>query len=99
MWHMDQDWKGLQEYTPWVKKLPSEYIRGHIRVGSQPLPDTPTKDDLKTLLKWVHADEIMVYASDYPHWDWDEPKTFLQGFDKHLRQRILVDNARELYCL
>lgn len=99
MWHMDQDWKGLKEYTPWVKKLPSDYIRGHIRVGSQPMPDMPTQDDLKTLLRWVHADEIMVYASDYPHWDWDEPSTFLQGFDPSLRQKIMVDNARGLYDL
>ena len=34
---MDADWKAVRDYTPWVKKLPSEYIRGHIRFGSQPM--------------------------------------------------------------
>jgi len=97
IWHMDQDWKGLRDYTPWVKKLPSEYLRQHIRFGSQPMPNTPTPKDLEILLDWLHADEVMVFASDYPHWDWDEPDNFLKGFDESLRQRIMVDNARELY--
>ena len=49
MWHMDGDWKGLRDYTPWVKKLPSEYLRQHIRFGSQPMPNMPTKADLINL--------------------------------------------------
>ena len=97
MWHMDQDWKGLRDYTPWVKKLPSEYMRQHIRFGSQPMPNTPTEADLETMLRWMHADETMVFASDYPHWDWDVPTNFLTGFDPAFRQKIMADNARELY--
>ena len=99
MWHMDQDWKGLRDYTPWVKRLPSEYLRSNIRFGSQPLPNTPTKKDMETFLDWMRADEVMVFASDYPHWDWDEPSGFLDGYDETLRQKILVENARELYGL
>ena len=34
MWHMDSDWKALRDQTPWLKRLPSEYFRDHIRVGS-----------------------------------------------------------------
>jgi predicted TIM-barrel fold metal-dependent hydrolase len=99
MWHMDADWKSVRDYTPWVKRLPSDYLRDHIRFGSQPMPNTPTPADLKTLLAWLHAEEVMVYASDYPHWDWDEPSTFLAGFEDSFRQRVMVDNARALYGL
>ena len=97
MWHMDGDWKGLRDYTPWIKRLPSEYLREHIRFGSQPMPNTPTPGDLKTLLNWLHADEVMMFASDYPHWDWDEPSTFLATYDEAFRQRIMADNAKEFY--
>jgi predicted TIM-barrel fold metal-dependent hydrolase len=97
LWHMDGDWKGLRDYTPWVKKLPSEYLRQHIRFGSQPMPNVPTKQDLVTFLKWMWADEVLVFASDYPHWDWDEPSTFLAGFDQDFRRKVMVENARELY--
>ncbi|MEM7533104.1 MAG: amidohydrolase family protein [Chloroflexota bacterium] len=97
MWHMDTDWKGLRDYTPWVKKLPSEYLRSNIRFGSQPMPNTPTRADLEKYLEWMWADEVMVFASDYPHWDWDEPNMFLAGFDKDFRRRVMYENAKELY--
>ena len=97
MWHMDGDWKGLRDYTPWVKKLPSDYLRQHIRFGSQPMPNVPTREDLKTFLRWMWADEVLVFASDYPHWDWDEPSTFLAGLDENLRRKIMVENAQDLY--
>jgi predicted TIM-barrel fold metal-dependent hydrolase len=97
MWHMDGDWKGLRDYTPWVKKLPSEYVRSNIRFGSQTMPDMPTKADLVRFLEWLHADEVLLFASDYPHWDWDEPSAFLQGFDPDLRHAIMIGNAQKLY--
>ena len=59
----------------------------------------PTRADLKTFLKWLRADEILVYASDYPHWDWDDPKTVLPGIDGDLRRRIFAETACEMYGL
>jgi predicted TIM-barrel fold metal-dependent hydrolase len=97
MWHMDADWKGIRDYTPWVKKLPSEYLRNNIRFGTQPLPNVPTKADRDTFLRWVWADEILVFASDYPHWDWDEPSTFLTDIDPVLRHKMMYTTAHELY--
>ncbi len=97
LWQMDADWKALRDYTPWVKRLPSEYLRQHIRFGTQPMTQTPTKADLKTFLEWLRADEVLVFASDYPHWDWDEPSTCLKGFGKALRKRVMAGNAIELY--
>jgi predicted TIM-barrel fold metal-dependent hydrolase len=43
------------------------------------------------------ADNMVMFSSDYPHWDFDNPKMALQPIRKDLRQRILVDNALELY--
>ena len=99
MWHFDADWKALREYTPWVKRLPSEYLREHIRLGTQPLAAPPGKRDLAVLLEWMHAAETLVYASDFPHWDWDEPKSTLARFPEALRAPIFGDNARELFSL
>ena len=98
MWHMDADWKSTRDYTPWVKKLPSEYIRQHIRFGSQPMEQPPTRADRNKFLEWLHADEILVYASDYPHWDWDDPTTVLPGISPELKRCIFVENACELYA-
>jgi predicted TIM-barrel fold metal-dependent hydrolase len=97
MWHMDADWKSVRDYTPWVKKLPSEYLRANIRFGTQPLPNIPTRADRDTFLRWVWADEVLVFASDYPHWDWDEPSTFLTDVDPGLRNKIMYETAADLY--
>ena len=57
----------------------------------------PTEADLETFLEWLRADEVLVYASDYPHWDWDEPGAILPGCDRTLRRRVMVENAKEFY--
>ena len=58
----------------------------------------PTRADLKKFLEWLHADEVLVYASDYPHWDWDNPATLLPGISAELKQRVFAENARDLYA-
>lgn len=98
IWQLDADWKSLRDYTPWLKRPPSEYLREHIRFGSQPIEEPPTSDDLMRLLDWLHADETLVFCSDFPHWDWDEPTTALPSrLPPRLKRRIFVENALELY--
>ena len=97
MWHMDADWKSTREYTPWIKRPPSEYLREHIRFGSQPMEQPPKASDLRIFLEWLHADEILLFGSDYPHWDWDEPTKVWQKIPASMRRRVFFENAQELY--
>ena len=77
-----------------AKGVVFETVTLHVGVGTfRPL----TEADMERFMEWLHADEVLVYASDYPHWDWDEPTAILAGFDPHLRRRVLVENASELY--
>ena len=59
----------------------------------------PDRKSLETFLDWLHADEILVFASDYPHWDWEEPAFFMRSLDKKLRPSVMYDTAAELYGL
>jgi len=97
LWHFDADWKALREYTPWVKRLPSDYVWKNVRFGTQPMIEPPSRRDIDIFLKWIHAEDTLVFASDYPHFDWDEPNAFLKGFDANLQSRIFSENARLLY--
>ena len=97
LWQLDADWKALRDYTPWVKRLPSEYVAASVRFGSQPMVEPPSRRHLETFLQWIRAEDVLVFSSDYPHFDWDEPSTFLQGFEASLRRKILGENARKLY--
>ena len=97
MWRLDADWKGLRTKYPWIKRLPSQYMRESIRFGSQPINEPESEADHRTFLEWLHADELLVFASDYPHWDWDEPSATFTGLDEPLRRRIFYQTALETY--
>lgn len=99
MWHMDADWKSLREQTPWLKKLPSQYFREHIRVGSQPLHEPEKPIQLVQMLEDIHADETLIYCSDFPHFDWDDPVSTFPELPKQLHKRIFCENAKELFKL
>lgn len=47
----------------------------------------------------VDAGRTVMFSSDYPHWDFDNPRMALAPIRKDLRGRILADNAIELYGL
>jgi predicted TIM-barrel fold metal-dependent hydrolase len=99
MWHMDADWKSLRDQTPWVKRLPSAYVREHIRLGSQPLLEPETDAQFFCMLDALHAEETLVYASDWPHWDWDDPATTFPKLPERLHRRVFAENAREMFGL
>ncbi len=98
-WRMDADWKGLRYQTPWVKRLPSEYILEHVRFGSQPIEDPDRPEALEKLIEWMDGERTLLYSSDYPHWDWDDPAQSFTTLPAPLRQRIMADNARETFNL
>ncbi|HUZ02775.1 MAG TPA: hypothetical protein VMU89_20720 [Thermomicrobiaceae bacterium] len=40
-----------------------------------------------------------MFASDYPHWDFDSPETSLPPMPEEMRRRVLAETARELFKL
>lgn len=99
MWRLDREWKSLRAEVPWLKRPPREYILEHMRFGLQPLEDEMPLAHLHQTLEMMSAERILLFATDYPHWDFDDPSYVAQRIPKHMRQRILIDNARELYRL
>ncbi len=99
-WSLDTHWRSLQMEVPWLTRRPSEYIREHVVFGTQPtiVPDDPRQ--LLELLDMIDGASTLVYASDYPHWDFDAPQRFLpREVPDETRRRILGLNALELYGL
>src|SRR5690606_6298765 len=99
MWRMDMDWKGLRHQTPWVEKLPSEYLVDHIRFASQPMEEPEDPKDIETIIEWMHGDRTLMFASDYPHWDWDDPAVTFTQLPDDLRHRIFAENAADTFGL
>jgi predicted TIM-barrel fold metal-dependent hydrolase len=96
-WRLDKDYKGNRSECPWLKRLPSEYIRDHVRCSTQPIDEPSKPEHLLQLLDMVDAAQTVLYASDYPHWDFDNPKVAFSHVPAPLRERIFVGNALDLY--
>jgi uncharacterized protein len=97
-WRMDANYKRIRHETPWLRQTPGHYLTEHFYFGSHPLAQPEDPAELLHVVELTGADRI-VYASDYPHWDWDEPDRVLlrDGFSSELREQIAHGNASSLY--
>lgn len=100
MWRIDKEWKGLRHNTPWVKRLPSEYMREHIRMTLQPVDAPPDPVHLRQIIEQIESDEMLMFSTDYPHWQFDTPAEALPlMLEEPLFGKILAENARTFYQL
>ena len=100
MWRLDKEWRGLRHNTPWVKRLPSAYIREHMRLTLQPIDSPPNPKQLLQIIGQLDSDELLMFSTDYPHWHFDTPEAaFPARLPVSLARKILSENARTFYRL
>jgi hypothetical protein len=96
-WRLDKHWRHLKSEVPHLKRAPSEYIREHIWVSTQPMEEPERGQHILDICEWVGWDRIL-FASDYPHWDFDDPRAAIPGVIPAERRRAIYGgNARALY--
>jgi predicted TIM-barrel fold metal-dependent hydrolase len=97
LWRFDKDWKAIWREVPWVRERPSAYVRRHVRATTTPaqLPRDPAV--LARLPALLHADELLLYASDYPHRHGGTADPLLAQLDDAGRHAVLHANAAELH--
>ncbi|RIK38821.1 MAG: amidohydrolase [Chloroflexi bacterium] len=99
MWRLDAEWKALRSEVPWVTKRPSEYLRDHVRISSQPIERPEDDKQLLAMLDMLDAEHLLMFASDYPHWDFDSPTHAFPKLPQRMHDRIFRENAAEFYGL
>jgi predicted TIM-barrel fold metal-dependent hydrolase len=100
MWRFDKEWRNLRRLVPWVRQAPSAYIREHVRVSIQPLDAPADPKQLLQIVDQLGSEDILLYASDYPHQHVGDPTAeLLEKLPDALARKIRVDNARALYRL
>ena len=85
--------------APLLKRLPSEYI-SEMFFTTQPMERTNMKL-LEATMDAINAPTQLVYASDWPHWDFDLPSSVwdLPFLDETAKRNILGYNAANLFNL
>jgi predicted TIM-barrel fold metal-dependent hydrolase len=97
LWRLDEDYRALRKETPWLQRLPSEYAHDHVRLTTQPLELPRKPAALWPSLEDVGARDMLMFASDYPHWDFDDPVVL--RLPPEWREQVMDGNARRLYGL
>jgi uncharacterized protein len=101
LWRMDREYKSVRQEVPWVMKMPSEHIvgDGRLKLSTQPTEDLTT-DEFVKVIELIGGDGVLVFSTDYPHFDFDSPlRSLPPGLPDELKRKILYDNARDLYGL
>ncbi len=97
MWRLDSEWKANRDEIPWVKRPPSEYILDHCWFTSQPFIEPEKPAYVANILEMMHADRTLLFSTDYPHWDFDDPNQVMMLIPAELKHRICVDNPLAAY--
>lgn len=96
---LDEHWELTPEQAPNIDRKPSEYfLSGRCFIGCDP-DERGVAHVVDTL-----GEDVVVYASDYCHWDCRFPDTVKiiterTDLSARAKQRILFDNPRRLYGL
>lgn len=99
LWRLEKNWKGVRAEVPWMTRSPREYLEHNFRFTTQPIDEPEDPELLRRILVDLRADRSVMFASDWPHWDFDDPEAALRPLPKDLRTRILGENAAALYGL
>ncbi len=99
LWRLDKHWSRMRAETPHLTRPPSEYARENIWWTTQPMEEPERHRHLLDVIGWLGWDRLL-FATDYPHWDFDSPAEVLpNGGTQAQRHGLFRGNAAALYGL
>jgi len=74
-------------------------MRQNLYFTTQPMEEPEEPDDLLLTFEQIGWDRVL-FSTDYPHWDFDDPRHAFRVQLPEARKRMLFhDNAAKLYGL
>lgn len=97
-YRLNMYWRSVRVEIPWVRRLPSEYLKSHVRFCLQKL-EGPAADLTAEFLSWSDGEDICLFGSHFPYWYSDRSALEIASLPQAVRTKILRDNAATLYGL
>ena len=99
MQRLDHEFMLRSSEYPLLRKKPSDYMR-EMFYASQPM-ERVDSGALECTFRMINAETQLMYASDYPHWDFDLPSTIsdLRFLSEKAKHNILGGTAARLFKL
>ena len=84
--------------VPWVDRSPAEIVRAQVRLSVQPF-DAPEGDAgaVERVLDHLRSDDMLLWSSDWPHWQFDGAEAVPPGFPASALPKLLRGNALATY--
>jgi predicted TIM-barrel fold metal-dependent hydrolase len=99
LWRLENHWDTMSGRLQHAKRRPWEYVQDSVRWATQPIEEPHDRRHLNLALELMGADRLLMFSTDYPHWDYDDPSDVVRRLPESSRQRIFADNAIEFYGL
>ncbi len=99
MQRIDHEYMLRPSEAPLLKKKPSDYMRD-MYYTTQPM-EIQDQQAMQETFRMMNAETQLLYASDYPHWDFDLPSTVsdLSWLSEKAKHNILGGTAARLFKL
>jgi len=97
LWRFSKFWRGLRAEIPWVDRPPDEIVRDHFRLTVQPFDAPEEVEAAERAIEHLRSDDMLLFASDYPHWQFDGDEAMPKAIPAALHRKIRVDNPLATY--
>ena len=97
LWRLSKFWRGVRAEVPWVDRSPSEIVRDHVRLTIQPFDGPNDPKAVAQLIDHLQSDDMLLFSTDFPHWQFDGDEIMPAGIPEKLHGKILRDNALATY--
>ena len=99
MLRMDKEYQERRRDVPFLVDRPSNYIK-KMYFATQPIEEPEHMGDMATFISLFDGEDSVVFASDWPHHDFDHPNKVLQiPVSDEVRRKIMGGNAIRLLNL
>lgn len=98
LWRFKKYWRGLTMEIPWVDRSPVEIVQNQVRFSLTPFDGPEDTTDILKIFEHLGSDELVLFSTDYPHWQFDGDDPLPPGLPDDLVRKILVDNPRQTYA-
>jgi predicted TIM-barrel fold metal-dependent hydrolase len=95
MFRLDEYFRKRRSEAPLLKNLPSEYMLRQFYFGTQPLEVPKNMDAMRAVFDMADGVNRFMFASDLPHWDYDEPSVIhrLNFLSREEKAKVFAGNA------
>jgi len=68
-----------------------------VRLTLQPADAPPDANKFERLIEHMQSDKLLLFSTDYPHWQFDGNEALPKGLSSDLTRKIMIDNPFATY--